>query len=293
MDKQFDDGIRTVELANGIVMPQIGFGTYKLPVADTQRAVEEALEVGYRLIDNAAAYNNEEGVGAALRATGMSDRVFVTTKLRNADQGYDSALRAFEESRAKLGVDVLDLYLIHWPVPRWDRYLDSWRALVRLHEEGAIRAIGVSNFLPDHIDRIVNETGVVPVVDQIESHPSYSQPGLCAYCAEKGIVVEAFSPLGRGSDMASEPILAAAKAHGVTPAQAVLRWHLQSGRVLIPKSAHIERMRENLDLDGFELSADEMAAIDELDDPANRMSGDPNTFDLPQTPKDMAARGCK
>lgn len=291
MSKVFGTGVPTVRLSGGSEIPQIGFGTFKIPAEETQRAVEQALEIGYRHIDTAAAYMNEAGVGAALRATGMADEVFVTTKLRNADHGYESALRAFEESRAALGVDVVDLYLIHWPVPTQNRYVDAWRALIHLREEGAARAIGVSNFMTDHLNRVMAETGVAPEVDQIEAHPSYWQPGLCAPCRARGIAIEAFAPLGSGSDIASLPALAAAEAHGVTSAQVVLRWHLQRGRVFIPKSAHPGRMRENLELFGFELSEEELSALDALHAPGNRLFSDPYTFDAPQTPEDMKARG--
>lgn len=275
----------------GTAMPGIGFGTYQIPLADTQRAVEEALEVGYRHIDTAAAYYNEEGVGAALRATGMAGRVWVTTKLRNCDQGYDAARFAFEESRRKLGVDVVDLYLIHWPVPVLDCYRDTWRALLALRDEGAIRVPGVSNFLPRHLQAIIDDSGQAPAVNQIEVHPRFSQPSTLAYCAAHGVVVEAYSPLGHGADIESAPVVAAARAHGVTPAQVVLRWHTQRGRVVIPKSKHAERMRENLYSTGFDLDAAELAAIDALHDPAARVSADPAMFAHSQSWADQHARG--
>ena len=277
-------------LAHGTQIPQVGFGTYKIAQDQTQRAVEQALELGYRHIDGATAYLNEKGVGDALRATGMAGKVFVTTKLRNCDQGYDQALRAFEASRERLGLDVVDLYLIHWPSPARDAYVDSWRALLRLREEGAVREVGVSNFLVPHLERLGRETGVLPAVDQIESHPRFWQPALDGWCREHGIVVEAYQPLGRGRDIESEPVRVAARAHGVTCAQVVLRWHVQSGRVVIPKSVHAERMRQNLDLFGFELAPGEMDAISALHDDANRLSGDPLTFESPQDEKDMSSR---
>jgi diketogulonate reductase-like aldo/keto reductase len=277
-------------LGDGVRIPQIGFGTFQIPPEATQEAVERALELGYRLVDTAAAYYNEAEVGAALRAYGGGD-VVVTTKLRNADQGYDSALAAFESSRRALGVDVVDLYLIHWPVPSWDLYVDCWRALIKLRDDGAVRSIGVSNFLADHLRRIVAETGVTPSVDQFELHPSFSQPRLREACAELGITVEAYSPLGQGADLAEDAVLAPARRLGVSPAQVVLAWHLQSGRITIPKSVHVERMRENLALDGIVLADDEVAAIDALDRPAGRTAGDPATFDFSQRLEDAAARG--
>ena len=234
MEKRFDESVPSLRFAGGVDIPQIGFGTFKIPACDTQRAVEEALALGYRHVDTAAAYNNEEGVGAALKALGKEDEVFVTTKLRNADQGYESAMRAFEESRAKLGVDIVDLYLIHWPAPSQDRYVDAWRALIELRDQGAVRAIGVSNFMREHLERIELESGQLPCINQIESHPGYWQPDLEEYCVSKGIAIEAYSPLGHGGDMASAPAVHAAERLGVTPAQVVLRWHLQKGHVFIP-----------------------------------------------------------
>ena len=188
-------GDAELTLSDGVRIPRIGFGTFQIPPDDTQRAVEQALELGYRHVDTAAAYYNEAEVGAALRASGRDD-VFVTTKLRNADHGYDSALAAFEASRRALGVDVVDLYMIHWPVPSLERYVDCWRALIKLRDDGVVRSIGVSNFLADHVRRIVDETGVTPSLDQLEIHPSFSQPSLREACAHLGVAVEAYSPLG-------------------------------------------------------------------------------------------------
>lgn len=291
MVKTFDASVQTIALNDGSQIPQAGFGTFKIDPNMTQQAVEEALEIGYRHIDTASAYANEAGVGAALRATGMVDNVYTVTKLRNADQGYDNALRACETSLKDLGLDRIDLYLIHWPVPTQDRYVETWRAMAKLVEDGLVGSIGVCNFLPDHLRRLVDETGVVPVVNQVESHPAFWRPELDALCRELGVVVEAYSPLGRGSDIESAPAKAAAAAHGVTCAQTVLRWHIQKGHVIIPKSMHAERMRENLDVFGFELTDAEMAAFDALDCPEGQISGDPNTFDRPQTLEDMMARG--
>ncbi len=291
MDKRFGAGVPTKVIGNDVEIPLVGFGTFKIWPYEAQQAVEDALVLGYRHIDTAQAYLNEDQVGAALAATYKADETFVTTKLRNGDHGYEAALRSFEESRRALGLDVIDLFLIHWPTPTLDNYVDTWRAFVHLREQGYVRAIGVSNFLIEHLDRIAAETGVVPDVNQIESHPRFWQPELEAYCREHGIAVEAYSPLGHGSDISSAPVEAAAAVHGVSAAQVVLRWHMQKGHVVLPKSTHPERMRQNMDLDGFELSDSEMAAIDSLDDPTATVSLDPHTFCASQTLEDMVARG--
>ncbi|MDN6429414.1 MAG: aldo/keto reductase [Propionibacterium sp.] len=281
-----------IQLGDGVTIPQVGFGTFQIPPVDTQRAVEEALAIGYRHIDTAAGYYNEAGVGAALRASGLGEgEVFVTTKLRNADQGSESVREAFEASREALGREVLDLYLIHWPVPARDLYVESWRVLADLAEQGAVRAIGVSNFLPEHLERLVVETGVTPALNQVEIHPTFSQPEVRRACLRRGIAVEAYSPLGQGSDLQAPTLTAIAARLGVTPAQVVLRWHIQSGRIVIPKSVHPRRMRENLTVTGFALDSEDMSAIDALDTAAGRLGGDPATFAFPQTLEDAAARG--
>lgn len=273
------------------VIPQIGFGTFQIPPEDTQRAVEEALEIGYRHIDTAAAYYNEEQVGDALRATGMANKVWVTTKLRNCDQGYDPARIAFEESRRKLGVDVVDMYLIHWPFPAVDLYKETWKALLKLQEEGAVRVAGVSNFLPEHLQAVIDDSGETPTVNQIEVHPRFSQPDNLAFCKAHGIIVEAYSPLGHGKDIESEPVVSAAEAHNVTPAQVVLRWHTQEGRIIIPKSKHVERMKSNLASASFDLTATELAAIDALHDPKGNVSADPAAFVQSQSWANQHSRG--
>ncbi|MBS6416372.1 MAG: aldo/keto reductase [Collinsella intestinalis] len=290
MSKQFDD-VATVELGGGVQIPQLGFGTFQIWPYEAQQAVEDALALGYRHIDTAAAYCNEGQVGAALKATGMADRTFVTTKLRNGDQGVDETLRGCEESLGLLGIDAIDLYLIHWPAPTLGRYVDAWKTMVELQRRGLVRAIGVSNFLPEHLERIIEETGVVPVVNQIESHPRFWQPELEAYCAERDIAIEAYSPLGHGKDIESEPVCAAAERLGVTPAQVVLRWHAQKGHIVLPKSTKPARMKQNMDIYGFELTDVEVAAIDALDDPSASVSLDPRSFAAPQTLEDMLARG--
>lgn len=290
MDKTFES-VATRKLASGVEIPVVGFGTFQIWPYEAQQAVEQALALGYRHIDTAEAYLNEQQVGAALKATGKAGETFVTSKLRNAAQGYDSALRGLEATLGALGLDQLDLFLIHWPVPSQDSYVDTWRAFIRAKEEGLVRSIGVSNFLVEHLERIERETGVTPDVDQIESHPRFWQPELDAYCAAHGIAVEAYSPLGHGKDIESDPVDAAAKRLGVTAAQVVLRWHVQKGHVVLPKSTHAARMRENLAVGDFTLTDAEVAAIDALDEPAGRVSGDPREFAASQTKEDMLARG--
>lgn len=256
----------SLTLRNGVEIPQVGLGVFQVPDGGTQENVEQALELGYRHVDTAAAYYNEAGVGAALRASGLPrDEVFVTTKLRNGDQGYEQTLRAFEDSRRELGVEVVDLYLIHWPVPSRDLYVETWRAFEKLLADGAVRAIGVSNFLPDHLERLVAECDVVPAVNQIEVHPTFQQVDVQRTCRELGIAVEAYSPLGRGGDLDAPAVVAAATDLGVTPAQVVLRWAVQQGRIVIPKSLSVERQATNMDLFSFELSDQQMAQIDALE----------------------------
>lgn len=270
-----------ITLNNGRQIPQLGFGVFQVPPADTERVVSTALETGYRSIDTAAAYHNEEGVGRAIAASGLPrDELFVTTKLWNADHGYTEALRAFDQSMRRLGLDTLDLYLIHWPVPAADRYVDTWKALEKLAADGRVRSIGVSNFRAEHLNRLFAETGTVPAVNQVELHPRFPQAELRAIHAEHGIVTEAWSPLAQGGELLSDPTIARlAEQHGATPAQLVLRWHLQIGNIVIPKSVHPQRMRENLDVFGFELSADDLAAIASLDT-GKRIGPDPATMNL-------------
>lgn len=267
-----------ITLNDGAAVPQLGLGVFEIPPTEVQRVVEVALEAGYRHLDTAAAYVNEAGVGAALRASGLPrDEVFVTTKLRNGDQGYESALRAYDDSCRRLGLDRVDLYLIHWPNPAADRYVDSWRALERLAAEQRVGSIGVSNFLPEHLDRLAAEGERLPAVNQIELHPTYQQAEVTRHCAERGIAVEAYSPLGRGADLAHPTVRAIADDHGRSPAQVLLRWHLQRGHIVIPKSATEERIRANRDVFGFELTGEEVTKINGLE--AGRRTGnDPQTF---------------
>lgn len=267
-----------ITLNDGALVPQLGLGVFEIPPGEVQRVVEVALAAGYRHLDTAAAYVNEAGVGAALRASGLPrDEVFVTTKLRNGDQGYESALRAYDDSCRRLGLDRVDLYLIHWPNPTADRYVDSWRALERLAAEQRVGSIGVSNFLPEHLERLAAECERVPVVNQIELHPTYQQTAVTRHCAERGIAVEAYSPLGRGTDLGHPVVRAIADDHGRTPAQVLLRWHLQRGHIVIPKSVTPDRIRANADVFGFELTGDQVIMIDNLD-AGHRTGGDPRTF---------------
>ncbi|GAB3448273.1 aldo/keto reductase [Actinophytocola sediminis] len=271
--------IPNVSLNNGVLMPQLGFGVFQVPNEVTREAVSEALRAGYRAVDTATLYGNEQGVGAALRDSGVARAdVFVTTKLWNDDQGYDSTLRAFDTSARLLGVDFLDLYLIHWPAPSMDRYVESWRALGTLLADGRVRAIGVSNFQPAHLRRLVEETGTVPAVNQIELHPYLRQAELRELHEMLGVVTEAWSPLAKGGDLLADPVIAALAArHGRTPAQVVLRWHVQLGNVVIPKSVTPARMRENLDVFGFALTDEELAEVHALDR-GLRTGPDPDHF---------------
>ncbi|MGE0066236.1 MAG: aldo/keto reductase [Solirubrobacterales bacterium] len=273
--------IPTVELHDGVEIPQLGFGVFQVPPELTQKVVEEALASGYRHIDTAASYGNEEGVGAAIAATGIPrEEIFVTTKLWNTEQGYDSTLRALERSLEKLRLDQVDLYLIHWPMPAEDRYFDTWRAFERLRGEGATRSIGVSNFRVEELERLGAEADLQPTVNQIELHPRLQQAELRAWHAEHGVATEAWSPLAQGGVLAEPAILEVAENHGRTPAQAILRWHLQLGNIVIPKSATPERIRENAEVFDFELEADEMEAFAPLD-AGERVGPDPATFLAP------------
>ncbi|MCZ0992713.1 aldo/keto reductase [Streptomyces noursei] len=261
-------------------MPQLGFGVWQIPDDEAFTAVSHALEAGYRSIDTAAIYGNEEGTGKALGASGIArEELFVTTKLWNSEQGYDSTLRAFDASLAKLRLEYVDLYLIHWPLPARDTYVDTYKAFEKIYSEGRAKAIGVSNFFPAHLERLLGETSVVPAVNQIELHPQLQQAESRAFHARHGIATEAWSPLGQGKGLLTDPtIVKIADKHGRTPAQVVLRWHLQVGNVVIPKSATPSRIRENFDVFGFELDGDDLSAVAGLDS-GTRLGPDPATFD--------------
>src|SRR3954463_7726971 len=271
--------VPVVTLNNGVEMPQLGLGVFLVPADEVVQPVRVALEAGYRLIDTATLYGNEEGVGRAIADSGIPrDDIFVTTKVWNSEQGYDRTLQAFDGSLKLLGLDVIDLYLIHWPTPARDLYVDTWRALERIYADGRARAIGVSNFTVAHLDRISSEGTVVPAVNQVELHPGLPQDALRAAHARHGIVTEAWSPLGRGHGLLDRPeVVALAEAHDRTAAQVVLRWHLQLGIVVIPKSVRPERIRENAAVFDFALSAAEMAVLSALDGPG-RIGPDPETF---------------
>ncbi|CAM5471596.1 oxidoreductase [Streptomyces gancidicus BKS 13-15] len=270
-----------ITLNNGVEMPQLGFGVWQVPDAEAETAVAAALEAGYRSIDTAAIYGNEEGTGKAIaRSDVPREDIFVTTKVWNSDHGYDATLKAFDASLAKLGLDYVDLYLIHWPTPARDRYVDTYKAFEKLLSDGRARAIGVSNFLPEHLERLIGETSVVPAVNQIELHPHLQQAAAREYHAEQGIATEAYSPLGSGKGILEIPaIVAIAQKHGRTPAQVVLRWHLQLGNVVIPKSVTPSRIEENIDVFGFTLDAEDLAAISALNED-RRLGSHPAEFNM-------------
>lgn len=267
---------------NGVEIPQIGLGVWQVDKGETQRVVEDALAAGYRHIDTAAAYGNEAGVGAALRAAGLPrSEVFVTTKLRNGEQGYDSALKAYQDSLERMGLDFADMYMIHWPTPAKDLYVETWGAFEKLYEEGAVRAIGVANFLPDHLERLLGETEVKPVVNQFELHPTYQQAGVEEATRYSGLAVQAYSPIGRGEDIKKPTVVSIADRVGVSPSQVVLAWHLHHGRIIIPKSTNAGRMAENLSSASVVLSDEDIAQIDGLEE-GNMQVGDPATLNVSQ-----------
>ncbi|MGX1974461.1 aldo/keto reductase [Streptomyces kronopolitis] len=273
--------VPSITLNNGIAMPQLGYGVWQIEDDQAFTAVGQALDAGYRSIDTAAIYGNEEGTGKALAASGLPrEELFVTTKLWNGDQGYDATLKAFDTSLTKLGLEYVDLYLIHWPLPSRDTYVDTYKALEKIQADGRARAIGVSNFLPGHLERLLGETSVVPAVNQIELHPQFQQAESRAFHARHGIATEAWSPLGQGKGLLEHAALAelAAK-HGKTPAQVVLRWHLQLGNVVIPKSVTPSRIAENIDVFDFSPDDADLATLAALDS-GNRLGPDPATFDV-------------
>jgi 2,5-diketo-D-gluconate reductase A len=270
--------VPTVTLSDGEQIPQLGFGVFQVPPQDTADVATRALLAGYRHLDTASAYGNEAGVGQAVHAAGLQrDDVFITTKCFNDDHGFEPAKRALHASLKRLEMDHVDLYLIHWPVPSADRYVETWQALVELRQEGLTRSIGVSNFQPAHLERIIAETGVAPVVNQVELHPYFQQIGLRREHADLGIVTEAWSPLAQGKVLDDPALIEIAQTHGVTTGQVTIRWHLQLGNVVIPKSVTQERIEQNLDVFGFTLSAAEMGAVAELD-AGDRTGPDPDAF---------------
>jgi 2,5-diketo-D-gluconate reductase A len=274
------DEVPILTLHDGVEMPQLGFGTWQIDRDETQEKVEEALSVGYRHLDTAAAYGNEAEVGAAIAATGVRrEDVFVTTKLWNSEQGYDSTLRAFEASLERLGTGNVDLYLIHWPLPSRDLFPETWRAFERIREEGGARSIGVSNFRAEDIERLEAEAEQRPTVNQVELHLRFQQAELRAWHGERDIATEAWSPLAQGDLLSDGTIETVAAHHDRTPAQVILRWHLQVGNVVIPKSSNAERIRQNFEIFDFALSEDDMAALERLDT-GERIGPDPGSFDV-------------
>ncbi|MCR2814895.1 aldo/keto reductase [Microbacterium jiangjiandongii] len=271
--------IPTVTLNDDTAFPELGLGTYNLRGDDGVEAMVAAIDSGYRLLDSAVNYQNETEVGEAVRRSGIRDELIVTTKLPGRDHGYDKTLASAAGSLERLGLDRIDLYLIHWPNPSVDQYVDSWRAMIELRERGTVQSIGVSNFTQQMLERLVDETGVVPAVNQVELHPYFPQAELRAFHEAQGIRTESWSPLARRSELLAEPVLAdIAAAHGVTPTQAVLRWHTQIGSTPIPKSASADRQRENADVFGFALTDDEIAALSALER-GRLWDGDPETHE--------------
>ncbi len=273
--------VPNITLRDGVEIPQLGFGVFQVPPEDTVETVVRAFQAGYRHIDTAAAYGNEAEVGQAIHAAGLQrDEVFITTKCFNDDHGEQKAEQAFKRSLEKLQLDFVDLYLIHWPVPATDLYVDTWKAFITLQEEGLVRSIGVSNFQPPHLARIAEETGVEPTINQIELHPHFQQAGLRREHADRGIATEAWSPLAQGQVLDDATITGLAEKHGKTPGQVVLRWHIQLGNIVFPKSVTPERIEENFAIFDFHLSEEDMSAMGELD-AGKRIGPDPDTFVRP------------
>jgi 2,5-diketo-D-gluconate reductase A len=271
--------VPNLKLNDGNSIPQLGLGVWQVPQEITARVVVDGIKAGYRSIDTAEGYNNEEGVGEAIRQAGVArSELFITSKLRNGGHARDLALKSFDETMKKLGLEQLDLFLIHWPVPSQNKYVEAWKVLVEKQKEGRIRSIGVSNFNQDHLERIIGETGVTPVVNQIELHPRFQQRDKRDFLKQHDIKIESWSPLGSGRLLDDATIGKIAKKHGKSIAQTIIRWHLQEGLIVIPKSTHAERIRENIDVFGFELDADDMATIKGLDNPkSGRVGSDPAT----------------
>jgi 2,5-diketo-D-gluconate reductase A len=281
MSATTESAVPNITLADGVEIPQLGFGVFQVPPEDTVEITTHAFQTGYRHIDTAKAYQNEAEVGQAFRASGLPrDEVFITTKCFNDDHGFQDAKDAFKRSLDQLELDFVDLYLIHWPVPSKDLYVATWKAFIELKGEGLIRSIGVSNFQPEHLRRIVDETGVTPSVNQIELHPRLQQAGLRREHEDRGIVTEAWSPLAQGQVLDDPVLTEVAEAHGKSTGQVVLRWHVQLGNIVFPKASSPERIRENFDIFDFHLSDEDMSAIEGLD-AGERIGPDPDTFVRP------------
>jgi 2,5-diketo-D-gluconate reductase A len=266
-----------IALSDGNSIPQLGMGVWEVDPGITAQVVRDGIAAGFRLIDTAEGYNNEEGVGEGIRSSGIPrSELFVTSKLRNGGHARDAALKSFDGTMKALGLEQLDMFLIHWPVPSQGKYVEAWKTLIELQQQGRVKSIGVSNFNPDHLDRIIDETGVKPVVDQIEMHPYFQQRDKLDALTQRDIKVECYSPLGHGDVLKDEAVKRIGQAHGKSVAQAVIRWHLQMGHIAIPRSVHAERLRENLDVFDFQLSDDEMRQMEALDKgEAGRTGSDP------------------
>ncbi len=270
-----------LRMNDGNTIPQLGLGVWQVPPAETAKVVTAALAIGYRHIDTAHAYENEEGVGNAVTASSIPrEEIFVTSKLRNKLQGYDEGMRAFDGSMERLGLETMDLYLVHWPWPKADRYVPSWKALIKLQESGRVRSIGVSNFNADHLERIIGETGITPVVNQIELHPFFQQKALRAVHDNLGILTESWSPLGQGKSFDQPVVQQIAAAHKKSPAQVILRWHLDCNLVTFPKSVQESRLRENFDVFDFQLSPEELKAMTSIDKEDGRIGPEPQEMDV-------------
>ncbi len=270
-----------VTLNDGNTIPQLGFGVWEIGDDETTAIVKAAFDAGFRHIDSAQAYGNEAGVGRAVRQSGLPrEEIFVTSKLRSSHFPYDKARKSFADSRARMGLDHLDLFLLHWPVPGHDGLMvEAWKALIDIQKEGGVRSIGVSNFTPEHLRRLVDETGVVPAVNQLELHPYFQQLDVRTANKALGVVIQCYSPLGRGAVLADPAIAGIAEAHGKSPAQAIIRWHLQQGLIVLPKTGTLTRVRENFDVFDFDLTPEEMTAIARLDSKSGKILPDPWMMD--------------
>ncbi len=271
--------VPSIKLHDGKSIPQLGFGVWQVDLNITAQVVSDGIKAGYRSIDTAEGYNNEEGVGEAIKSAGVPrEELFITSKLRNGGHKRDMALKSFDDSMENLGLEQIDLFLIHWPVPSQDKYVEAWKVLVELKQQGRIASIGVSNFNQDHLERIIGETGETPVVNQIELHPRFQQRDKREYHKQHNIVIESWSPLGSGRMLDDANVGAIAKKHGKSIAQVIIRWHLQEGLIVIPKSIRAERMAENIDVLDFELDAEDLKAINGLDQGGKgRVGADPAT----------------